>query len=443
MAALLWICASQLGAVLCSFQGSEPMQEDGPPTGRGDAPRGLFTPRWVELQQTYGIERPQGRRSEIYIHRLPPFYGILHMPPWERVVATHDLWPDELIDDITGWFDLRGRWPNVGWWVRRVHESSPSSSMPLLQHVNYVLITSEDFHAFARNPHGLMELGFREAQLCTTVLPCLINLPILRAFLAPLWAGMQTGLTVRAFLNGIALTHQLVPCESGFFLRVTLEGNPYLVSQIEHMASSHTLQLHPSPTIFTGGYIHNRGTTVFIPGGNTLIMSRKVTLIGPNSERDIEGALRRRFPDLAQDNFGIGQVHSSYYLMEPVAHGGWSVQLVIPVVEDDDTPVVLFKAVLSTYEGLGAIYVRPVLNKYILITDTGLDIVCGPQGELCACYHNGLPLDNAQTEVSDLDFISCWLAEEDTLSRASEVRVGTCDVSSNLPRSGSVAGARS
>ena len=54
-----------------------------------------------------------------------------------------------------------------------------------------------------------------------------------------------------------------------------------------------------------GGYIHNRGTTVFIPGGNTLIMSRKVTLIGPNSDRDIEGALRRRFPDLAQDNFGI------------------------------------------------------------------------------------------------------------------------------------------
>ena len=30
-------------------------------------------------------------------------------------------------------------------------------------------------------------------------------------------------------------------------------------------------------------------------------MSRKVTLIGPNSERDIEGALRRRFPDLAQE----------------------------------------------------------------------------------------------------------------------------------------------
>ena len=171
-------------------------------------------------------------------------------------------------------------------------------------------------------------------------------------------------------------------------------------------------------------------------------MSRKVTLIGPNSERDIEGALRNRFPDLAQDNFGIGQVHSSYYLVEPVAHAGWSVQLVIPVVEDDDTPVVLFKAVLSTYEGLGAIYVPPVLTKYILIMDTGLDIVCGPLGELCACYHNGLPFSTAPTEVSDLDFISCWLADDETMSSA-EVRVGTCDVSRSQPRSGSSAGARS
>ena len=41
------------------------------------------------------------------------------------------------------------------------------------------------FHAFANNPHGLMELGFKEPQLCTTVLPRLINLPILRTFLAP------------------------------------------------------------------------------------------------------------------------------------------------------------------------------------------------------------------------------------------------------------------
>ena len=235
------------------------------------------------------------------------------MPPWERVVATPDLW-DELIDDITGWFDdLRGRWPDVVWWVRRVHEASVSSRMP---------------------------------------------------------------------------------------------------------------------------------TTVYIPGANRLIFSRKITLIGPNSESDMEGALRRRFPDLCQDNFGIGQVHLSYYLTEPVADPGWSIRLVIPIGEEDDTPVVLFKATLSTYEGLGAIYVPPVLNKHILITETGLDLVCGPQGELCACYHNGFQLGFAQLEVADLDFISCWLAEDNPLPGASEVRAMACD-GTNQPRLGARAWARS
>ena len=73
-------------------------------------------------------------------------------------------------------------------------------------------------------------------------------------------------------------------------------------------------------------------------------------------------------------------------------------------------------------KALGQSMFPPVLNKYILITDTGLDIVCGPQGELCACYHNGLPLGNAHSDVSDLDFISCWLTEEETLSSVPEVR---------------------
>ena len=131
-----------------------------------------------------------GPRCEIFIHRLPPDHGIHHMPPWDRVVATPDLWPDELVDDITGWFDdLRGRWPDVDWWVRRIHEASFSSRMPILQQINYVLITRFDFQVYARNPHGLMELGFRDPQLHTTVLPQLINMPILRTFLGASMGG--------------------------------------------------------------------------------------------------------------------------------------------------------------------------------------------------------------------------------------------------------------
>ena len=416
---------------MSSLHNEEPNQADELPIMRGDAPLGMFTPRWKELQQTCGIERPRGKRCEVVIHRMPQEYGIFHLPTWDRHVATPDLWPDELIDDITGWFDdLRSRWPDVEWWVQRIHGSSSCSWMTVLQQRNYVLITRHDFEAYARNPHGLMELSFREPQLHTTVLPQLLNLPILRTFLAPLVEGIQTRITLRASLNGIALDHRLVGVERGFYLSVNWLGSPHLVSQIEHVAISHTQQLHRRPTILTGGYINSyvqqtRGTTVYIPGGNRLVFSRKIDLIGPTLARDLDGALRGRFQDLTQDNFDIGLVHLSYYLTEPVADPSWEIRLVIPVVEDDITPVVLFKAVLSTYEGQGAIYVPPSLNKQMLLSETGLDIVCGPQGELCACYHNGFQLGFTRLEVADLDFISCWMVEENP-AEASEVRTMAC-----------------
>ena len=183
---------------------------------------------------------------------------IFHMPTWDRHVATPDLWPEELIDDITGWFDdLTGRWSDEEWWVQRIHGSSSSSRMTILEQVNYVLITRRDFEAYARNPHGLMELGFRDLQLHTTVLPRLLNLHIVCAFLAPLLEGIQTRLPLRASLNGIALDHRLVGVESGDYLSVNWEGCPHLVSQIEHMAISHTQQMHRHPTILTGGYLNS------------------------------------------------------------------------------------------------------------------------------------------------------------------------------------------
>ena len=75
--------------------------------------------------------------------------------------------------------------------------------------------------------------------------------------------------------------------------------------------------------------------------------------------------------------------------------------------------------------------------------DTGLDIVCGPQGELCACYHNGLPMSNAQIDVSDDDFLSCWLNERELESSATNENFGTCDVGHSQQGSGSFSGARS
>ena len=47
-----------------------------------------------------------------------------------------------------------------------------------------------------------------------------------------------------------------------------------------------------------------------------------------------------------------------------------------------------------------------------------------------------------EVEIADLDFISCWLAEDDPLPGAPEVRNMACD-SRNQPRLGSRAWARS
>lgn len=93
-------------------------------------------------------------------------------------------------------------------------------------------------------------------------------------------AGMQTGSTVRAFLNGVALTHHLVECTSGFYVRINWEGNAYLMTQLEQIASTHALQLHGPPMIISGSLPPYRGVTIFIPGGDTLTTSRKTMLIG-------------------------------------------------------------------------------------------------------------------------------------------------------------------
>ena len=45
MCARLCWCALAVGVALGSLHDNEPMQADEPPTVRGDAPRGLFTPR--------------------------------------------------------------------------------------------------------------------------------------------------------------------------------------------------------------------------------------------------------------------------------------------------------------------------------------------------------------------------------------------------------------
>ena len=57
-----------------------------------------------------------------------------------------------------------------------------------------------------------------------------------------------------------------------------------------------------------------------------------------------------------------------------------------------------------------------------LIAQTGIDMVCGPEGELCVRYHNGHELLNGEeTFTYDGDFLVCWLDDEPPQASGLEV----------------------
>ena len=53
-----------------SLHDHDSLHADEPSIMRENAPSGMLTPRWEELQQICRIERLQGASSEIYIHRM-------------------------------------------------------------------------------------------------------------------------------------------------------------------------------------------------------------------------------------------------------------------------------------------------------------------------------------------------------------------------------------
>ena len=44
------------------------------------------------------------------------------------------------------------------------------------------------------------------------------------------------------------------------------------------------------------------------------------------------------------------------------------------------------------------------------MAQTGIDLVCGPEGEACVCYYNGQEfVQQVEIPTFDGDFLSCWL----------------------------------
>ena len=202
----------------------------------------------------------------------------------------------------------------------------------------------------------------------------------------------------------------LVRCYNGFFVQVSITASPWVLGELSQNAPLVTDTLHTA-----GSYPFSERilrTIVYIAGGGSLILSRCFVTEAPPIRSEIIQGIGRRFPDLTTENIGLAEVHPSMHTINPVAHPGTLCYVVTPL-EEDHLVYIALELHLPPYHRIGSISVQPRLSKLRLIAQTGIQIVCGPIGELCLCYLNGWELNTAQDERAyDGDFVICWLDQD-------------------------------
>ena len=188
-------------------------------------------------------------------------------------------------------------------------------------------------------------------------------------------------------------------------------STPFLLSELFNSAPLHAVTLHTVTEYPSERDV--RSSTVFIPGGYTLIFSRSYERVDVHSKVVLTGGLHKRFPDLTTENFDLVKVHNSINMLDPVVNLARQRYALVYIEGDPMDVVVVLKLDLPPYFDIGAIFVPQVLAKSSLVMQTGIDLVCGPEGELCACYHNGYELPSGEEITAcDGDFFVCWLDTE-------------------------------
>ena len=169
--------------------------------------------------------------------------------------------------------------------------------------------------------------------------------------------------------------------------------------------------------------------TIHIPGGNTPISSRVLSVTCPRTMLEIWAlrTLRSRFSDLREVGFRVIPVHPAVTWNAPILPLNKEKMVLIyeDVVLQLDA-VVLLKLHLPPFYGEGAIYCPRRLRKKDLVAQLGLQIPCHRTGSECVCYVNSIELTNgADAEVEDGDVIWCFRASPDMGHEIETLSVGS------------------
>ena len=368
---------------------------------------------WAQAEERYGLFRPSPEETAIVVHRQTTQRWAVTPEGWDEIPVHPNMRPEEILADIAHWHnDIHADWEQVEWWLYRVHASSRSSSQPVLARTNYVLIQGGDFLAVDMRPHGLVELAFGDDLIpFSTFFPRWVNLSILWSFLEPMIPRTRFGVDVRGWYNGGEIGSRPMQCENGFFMQVRFLSTPFLLSELYRSAPMHVACLHTVTDYPRADDV--QWSVVYIAGGHTLISSRVYERVDVHGQAALIRGLHQRYPDLVDDNSYLVKVHWSICSLEPVVNHAKGRYVLAVIEEDLVEPTVVLKVDLPPYVDIGAIRVPQTLTKRRLILQTGLDLVCGPGGEICACYHNGYELLSGETAIADDgDFFACWLDGE-------------------------------
>ena len=370
---------------------------------------------WGHVTSLMGLARPSIEGPN-FIYRAPCRLGG-QFPHRVRLMATTGSGPEPLLADIASHFeDLADPAQVEPWRLIAIDTSRGRSRNRELHHPCYILVDFCAFRSFGLRPHGVIEVVLGQEEFSfPTVLPMAVNVVSLGDFLAPLLLTGLPGLQWQAWIHGDLVGLALVACHEGFFLQVQVWCGSTLMQNMLAAAPLITGTLHIDMEAMPDTSLVR--VTIYIPGGNTLISSRvlSVTCLRTMLEACALGELRSRFRDLRVVGFRVIPVHPVVTWNAPTLTLNKEKMVLIyeDVVLQLDA-VVFLRLHLPPFYGEGAIYCPRRLRKRDLVAQLGLQIPGERTSSACMCYVNSVELTNeVDAVVEDGDVIWCLRASPD------------------------------
>ena len=382
---------------------------------------------WGHATCLMGLARPS-TDGPIYIYRAPVQPG-RSSPSRVQLLVTTSSSPMPLLSDLASQFDdLADPVQCEPWRLISIDTSSGRSRNRELHHPCYILVDLRAFRSFGFRPHGVIEVVLGQDEFSfPTVLPTAVNVVSLGDFLAPFLLTGLPGLQWQAWINGELVALDLIECHEGFFLQVQVWCGLTLMQNMGVAAPLITGNLHFDMDAMIDTSLVR--VTTYIPGGNTLISSRVLSVICPRTMQETFTLrkLRSRFRDLRGVGFRLILVHPviTWHAPTLTLNRESMVLLYEDVVLRLDA-VVLLRLHLPPFQGEGAIYCPRVLRKRDLMAQLGISISSETTGSDCKCHVNSTELTNgAELEVEDGDVIWCMRASPDMGHEIETLSIGS------------------